>query len=467
MPLTSEELATLTKDTPTNLPLLPGFITHSSLPDPPTRTPSPHPSEALTPNQTSPSANCAGPLREGNSSTWAARNPTRPVIRPQTPPPRLTDAQKASRKIKRDQKREATKSLHDGISEYLDEQRVKIEVLTRTHNVTPKHINDIISVHTNYHNSCKPQLINALIHAKAKELNAGSRYTLAELREMVTNDPQMNKLTKEEKASYIEALNEHRDKKALGVRANNSAAARDVVATTERLMKELDDLRVRTGIYATLFVVRGHINGTIQSTMHGTDNTEDFWEDIYKHPMADFLRQYEQWACTQNQMIVLFCMCWPHLTLFSVAVTGKKDIAMNYHNYETTIVETYGVRLVGWPHGVNFISPSNIGTVGDIRKLRDALKSRICYWTVLSPAEVKSHAAELNTCRLAGKIVRKPRKKCLDSGVPRKRKAPATAGQAGQENQRVSKKAKRTTPQLRQAPKSSEVVESSDGLEDE
>ncbi|KAG1894803.1 uncharacterized protein F5891DRAFT_1151914 [Suillus fuscotomentosus] len=475
MPLTSKELATLTKDTPTNLPLLPGFIARSSLPDPPTRTPSPHPSEALTPNQ---SANCAGPLREGNSSTWAARNPTRPVIRPRTPPPRLTDAQKASRKIKRDQKREATKSLHDGISEYLDEQRVKIEVLARTHNVTPKHINDIISVHTNYHNSRKPRLINALIHAKAKELNAdkpaGSHYTLAELREMVTNDPQMNKLTEEEKASYIEALNEHRDKKALGVCANNSAAARDVVATTERLVKELDDLRVRTGIYATLFVVRGHINDTIQSTMHGTDNTEDFWEDVYEHPMADFLRQYEQWACTQDQNLneresleAMRKQVRKMIFRGLFAVTGKKDIAMNYHNYETAIVETYGVRLVGWPHGVNFISPSNIGTVGDIRKLRDALKSCICYWTVLSPEEVKSHAAELNTRRLAGEIVRKPRKKRSDSGVPRKRKAPATAGQAGQENQRVSKKAKRTAPQLRQAPKSSEVVESSDGLEDE
>lgn len=62
---------------------------------------------------------------------------------------------------------------------------------------------------------------------------------LAELHEMVTNDPQMNKLMEEEKAAYIEALNEHHNKKALGVRVNNSTAAQDVVATTERLMKEV------------------------------------------------------------------------------------------------------------------------------------------------------------------------------------------------------------------------------------
>jgi hypothetical protein len=49
----------------------------------------------------------------------------------------------------------------------------------------------------------------------------------------------MKNLTGEEKAAYIEALNEHRDHKGLSVRVNNSAAARDVVATTERLVKEV------------------------------------------------------------------------------------------------------------------------------------------------------------------------------------------------------------------------------------
>jgi hypothetical protein len=56
-------------------------------------------------------------------------------------------------------------------------------------------------------------------------------------------------------------------------------------------------------------------------------------------------------------------------------VTGKKDIAMNYNNYETAVIETYAVQLVGWPLGVKFISPSSIATVGEIRKLRDTLKT--------------------------------------------------------------------------------------------
>ncbi|KAG2109481.1 hypothetical protein DEU56DRAFT_750013, partial [Suillus clintonianus] len=329
------------------------------------------------------------------------------------------------------------KHLHDAVAEYLDAQKTKIEALSRAHHVTPKHINDIIGSQTHYRTS-------------RKNRPAGARYSLAELRQMVASDPETKALTREEKERYIAALEEHREKKVISVRANNLAAARDVVATTDRIVKELDDLRVRTGVYGTLFVVRSHINDSIQSAMHGTDNSEDFWEDVYEHPMADFLRQYEQWACTQNQ----------------IAVTGKKDIVMNYHNYETSVIETYGVRLVGWPNGVKFTSPSNIGTVGDIRKLRDALKARTCYWTVLSPAELKAHASELDTQRSAGEVVRKPRKKCSDAGVPRKRKDGSSAGRVNKENIRPSKRAKKNSTQLQEGPKSAEFVESSDEEEE-
>ncbi|KAG1781345.1 hypothetical protein EV702DRAFT_963142 [Suillus placidus] len=213
---------------------------------------------------------------------------------------------------------ETTKRLHDAVAIYLDEQKLKIRSLLRAHNVTPKYINNIIGSDTKYCTLRKVQLTNALIHAKAKEMNTnqpvGSRYTLVELREMVANDPQMKKLTRDEKAGYIAALTEHCEQNITNVRGNNMVAARDVLLTTERVcvdltsffvFQKLDDLCICTGTYATIFVIHGHINDTIQSSMHGTDNSEDFWEDVYDIPMADYLQQYEQWACTQNQIMLL------------------------------------------------------------------------------------------------------------------------------------------------------------------
>ncbi|KAG1826386.1 hypothetical protein DFJ58DRAFT_692589, partial [Suillus subalutaceus] len=209
--------------------------------------------------------------------------------------------------------------------------------------------------------------------------------------------------------------------------------------------------------------------------MHGTDNSEDFWEDVYDSPMADFLRQYEQWACTQNQNLnerdsleTVRKQARKLIVRGLVAMTGKRDITMNYNNYETAIIETYAVKLVGWPQGIKFTSPSNIGTVGEIRKLRDALKDQTCYWAALTPAEVKVHSAELDARRSAGQVVRQPRKKRSDAGITRKRKAPPTTGQAHKENRRPSKKVKKnTSAQHREAPKSAEFIESSDEEEDE
>jgi len=141
---------------------------------------------------------------------------------------------------------------------------------------------------------------------------------------------------------------------------------------------------------------------------------------------------------------------------------------MNYNNYNMAIIETYVVKLVGWPQGVKFISPSNIRTVSEIRKLCDALKAWTCYRAALIPVEVKLHTAELYACCSAGQVVWQPCKKCSDAGVARKCKAPPTTGQAHKEIRRPSMKVKKnSSAQHHEAPKSVEFIESSDEEEDE
>jgi len=131
-------------------------LTHAS------RTPSPADSELLS-----------EPLCDANLSTWVAWNPTRPMIHCQTPPAWLSDAQKASWKIKKGLKTEMTKHLHDAVVKHLQEQKHAVELLSCTHNVTPKYVNDMISSQTKYHTARKIHLTNALIHTKAKEMNSG------------------------------------------------------------------------------------------------------------------------------------------------------------------------------------------------------------------------------------------------------------------------------------------------------
>ncbi|KAI6018119.1 hypothetical protein BKA83DRAFT_4058655, partial [Pisolithus microcarpus] len=136
----------------------------------------------------------------------------------------------------------------------------------------------------------------------------------------------------------------------------------------------------------------GHINDSIQSTWTMTNNSAEFWVDIFGHQIMDVTHQYEQWACTQNQICIM----------------RYSTVVMNYHNYETAIVKTYGIQLVGWPEGVNFANPSVISTVAEAHKLCNPLHSGSCFWKKLSKNKLELFVTELNTRHVAGKIVQKP-----------------------------------------------------------
>ncbi|KZV79498.1 hypothetical protein EXIGLDRAFT_660968, partial [Exidia glandulosa HHB12029] len=60
---------------------------------------------------------------------------------------------------------------------------------------------------------------------------------------------------------------------------------------------------------------------------------------------------------------------------------------MNYTSYETAIVGTYSVRLVGWTYGDKIVNPGQIGSVDDLRALHEALVKKTCRWESVSDEE--------------------------------------------------------------------------------
>ncbi|KIK29663.1 hypothetical protein PISMIDRAFT_89065, partial [Pisolithus microcarpus 441] len=245
----------------------------------------------------------------------------------------------------------------------------------------------------------------------------GTKYSLKEIQQMVKDDERLQNLSQEEMDQYVSTLEEHHNTKTHGVRANNvSRFNMYALHSPDCHHHKLNGLRNHTGIYATLLVTHGHINDSIQSTWTTTDNSAEFWEDVFGHQIADIARQYEQWACTQNQSnkspkpshlasVRQYTEATSYLIPTTEKITHKKNIVMNYHNYETAIVETYGVRLVGWPEGVKFANPSVIGTVVEARKLCDALRSGSCFWKRLSKNELDLFVTELNSHRVASDTV--------------------------------------------------------------
>jgi hypothetical protein len=112
---------------------------------------------------------------------------------------------------------------------------------------------------------------------------------------------------------------------------------------------------------------------------------------------------------------------------------------MSYIHYDTKVVETYQVKLIGWPHPT-FVSPGEISTVSEIRCLRDVLKIGTCKWVRLTTRELNNHMMEYEKRCQAGEVVPKKRKERSDKGKKRK----ATSGNVsdGEGNERPKKKKK-------------------------
>ncbi|KAG1719844.1 hypothetical protein EDD22DRAFT_753894, partial [Suillus occidentalis] len=220
---------------------------------------------------------------------------------------------------------------------------------------------------------------------------------------------------REEKKEFIKQLMDHRELQTSGVRASNVAAARDVVSVMDGVSKELHALRDRTGIYATVLMVRGHVNDQIQSTWIATDNASEFWEDRMEVALDDVARQFEEWACIQKKSAML---CAHNV---AGRATGKMDITMNYQNYDKSIVLVYGIKLDGWPVGLPFLAPSHMHTVVEVRVLRDALKTGACQWKKLTRRELEDFREDIKKREEAGEVVGTVRKKRADAGKARKR----------------------------------------------
>jgi hypothetical protein len=138
---------------------------------------------------------------------------------------------------------------------------------------------------------------------------------------------------------------------------------------------------------------------------------------------------------------------------------------MNYANYDKAIMLLHGVKIVGWPLQ-EFVSPSDITNITDMRKLRDAWKTGACKWIRLTQAELDAHAASIEEREKNGEVVGKPRKKRSDAGVTRgKRKRDdkenaGTKSKRAKPGQRPTKKkaGKRKSTQ----PASAEFIDSDD-----
>jgi hypothetical protein len=76
------------------------------------------------------------------------------------------------------------------------------------------------------------------------------------------------------------------------------------------------------------------------------------------------------------------------LTFLVEKILNCWNLSISYFNYNLAVCSIYKVELYGWPLGIKFTSPSNIGAMDEIKILYNTIKSRECTWIAMSRAQV-------------------------------------------------------------------------------
>jgi hypothetical protein len=107
-----------------------------------------------------------------NDSTWAARNPQKDII-PSRNREKLTETEKATRKLGQEQARLKKSLLTADVDAYIAERDATIEQLAAKHSQKSDYIKSLVNNSSGFKNKREPALHNALAHFKAVEVNKG------------------------------------------------------------------------------------------------------------------------------------------------------------------------------------------------------------------------------------------------------------------------------------------------------
>ncbi|KAJ7873911.1 hypothetical protein B0H14DRAFT_3438124 [Mycena olivaceomarginata] len=303
-------------------------------------------------------------------------------------------------------RREARVHNLQGLAEDLDDWQAQSE--ERAQELSEKYGMKVKEVRRRLHASSafkprrKVSVYNAKISALVSRLNkgrdVGHRYTMPDIKRMVSADPSMLEgFSKEEEKKMVADVRAKRDKKHRGARANNLAASADAKRTVERLMEEITSLAERSGMIGFAMFTRGHIHDSSIPVTLESWGALGFFREVLKRDPADIAALFELWAKECTELIKAGLR----------TITGQMKIAMNYDNYIKAIVEAKNIGLLGWPHGVYFKRMSLQSAIGPLRTLRDALKAGTCKWAILSARQKKQLLADFKEMVANGEATEK------------------------------------------------------------
>ncbi|KAF7366582.1 hypothetical protein MSAN_00915700 [Mycena sanguinolenta] len=385
-------------------------------------------------------------------TTWAKRNPGKHIIRSKQRGKRVIGPeQRRTLNDKAKSKKQRMAALHQDIVTLNRSRSEMVHELSAKHKFKAKLVKERLLAATTFKPERKPSLFRAKLHYLSKVLNEGlernERLSLHELRKRAVEYPAFRNMSKEFKMELLDGLEEHRLKKKTGTRATNKAVAQDAAYVVKRINAELQNLHERCGMYGFAVFSKGHVQDKTIPWILESASAANFIRESLKIDPMDLVAKFEQWCCSRDLGFTgdtLQSMRKEITRMIKdglIIVSKRRKCAMNYERYIKAIILGYGVIIVGWPKNIDFTSPTNISSVDDMRKLRDAWKNGTAYWRILTSAEKEKWRKDYEEKVEAGEIVEVERRKRSDKGVVRGQNARTLGKRRAAENSKVRSKA--------------------------
>ncbi|KAG6848546.1 hypothetical protein H0H93_016023 [Arthromyces matolae] len=367
--------------------------------------------------------------KENLTTTWSSRNPTLPTQLPRQRTTCTTSGPAAATQAARRQsKKEKEERLNTAIEVLVQTCEETIEQLSQDFDLDTTKVRSMVTHATTLKKSRKPNLHNAKLFHKRKELESegASPKRLPELRRLVEEDESLKteNLSRAQQKELCNALMDERALKSTGTRATMRAATLDASLNTSHITNEMHNMFLRTGVRSMIFFARSHTDDRFISTFYGVDEvTERFFPDILKLDAGNVTRKFELYTCAEEKTamkteslesmrveisrLILDGLC---------AITGIKNIKMKYREYDSQIVAEHHIQIVGWPSLVPFRPPSKISIKDDARTLRNALVDGVCRWETLTRDQREAHKERMKDIRAARASAGTKRKERSDKG---------------------------------------------------
>ncbi|KAG6833975.1 hypothetical protein H0H93_012842 [Arthromyces matolae] len=264
--------------------------------------------------------------KENLTTTWSSRNPTLPT---QLPRQRTTSTTSgpaaATQAARRQSKKDKEARLNTAIEVLVQTCEETIEQLSKDFDLDATKVRSMVTHATTLKKPRKPNLHNAKLFHKRKELENGGLTTfyndyvpitdatlldgaspkrLSELQRLVDDDESLKteNLSRAQRKDLCTALMEERALKSTGTRATMRAATLDASLNASHITNEMHNMFLRTGVRSMIFFARSHTDDRFISTFYSVDEvTERFFPDILKLDAGNVTRKFELYTCAEEK----------------------------------------------------------------------------------------------------------------------------------------------------------------------